>query len=88
MSFKNLPSKKWGLTRLGGWLDANKSVVAIHHAFISRGQLYNVKKHSTRSKYSGYYIVQLQGSLVSRELKIAKNLTKAEVMAWIKLLKG
>jgi hypothetical protein len=88
MTFKNLTGKKWGLKRIGGWVGFDKSVVALRHAFVAQGQLYNVKKHSTRSKYSGYYIVQLQGSLVSRELRIAKNLTKSEVVTWIKLLKG
>jgi hypothetical protein len=72
---------------MGGWLNGSRSVRAIHHAFIAQGQLYNVKKHSTRSKYRGYYIVMLKGSLINREVKVAKNLTKSEVVAWIKLLK-
>jgi hypothetical protein len=88
MSFKNLTSKKWALTRMGGWLHGKRSVTPIRRAFLAQGQLYNVKKHSTRSKYSGYYIVMLKGSLISREVKVAKNLTKSEVMGWIKLLKG
>ena len=85
MSFNGLTSKKWGLGRRGVWSD---SVVAIRNSFIAQGRLYNVKKHSTRSKYSGYYIVELRGSIVNQEVKVAKNLTKTEVVSWIKLLKG
>lgn len=87
MKLSQVTHKKWGLLKAGGWL-RGKQVVAIRRAFIAQGQLYNVKKHSTRSKYRGYYIVQLKGSIVSNEIKVAKNLTKPQVIAWIQLLKG
>jgi hypothetical protein len=87
VKLSQLTSKKWAIVKAGGWL-AGRSVVAIPRAFIAQGQLYNVKKHSTRSKYRGYYIVQLKGSIISNEIKIAKNLTKPQAVAWIQLLKG
>jgi len=87
MKLNKVTSKKWGILRAGGWL-AGRPVVAISRAFIAQGNLYNVKKHSTRSKYRGYYIVQLKGSIVTNEIKIAKNLTESQAVAWVQLLKG
>jgi hypothetical protein len=85
MGFNGLTTRKWGIARSGSlWA---RTFVAMSNSFIAQGQLYNIKKHSTRSKYRGYYIVKLKGSIVNQEIKIAKNLTKSEVMGWVKLLK-
>ena len=87
MNFKNLTTRKWAVMRPRGW-SQGRQLTRISNSFIAQNQLYNIKKHSTRSKYSGYYIVMLKGSLVNKEVKVAKNLTKSEVVSWIKLLGG
>lgn len=63
-------------------------IVPITGAFIAHHRLFRVKKHSTRSKYRGYYIVELRGSIINHEVKLAKNLTKSQAVAWIHLLRG
>jgi hypothetical protein len=63
-------------------------MVILYRAFTAQGKLYQVKEHSTRSKYRGYYIVQLKKSIMKQEIKVAKNLTKSQAVAWVQLLKG
>jgi hypothetical protein len=87
MRLSQLTSRKWAVMKPRGW-SQGKQLARIANSFIAQGRLYNVKKHSARSKYRGYYIVELKGSLLSREFKVAKNLTKKQAVAWIKLLKG
>ncbi len=49
---------------------------------------YGVGKHSTRSKYRGYFIDQWWFTITGkRTIRIAKNLTRTELIAWVKLLK-
>lgn len=87
MKLWQLTTRKWGLLKAGGWL-RGQQIVSMPHLFTAHGNLYHVKKHSTRSKYRGYYIVKLKGAIVNNEIKIAKNLTKPQAIAWIQLLKG
>lgn len=87
MRLSQLTSRKWAVMKVRGW-GLGRQLASISNSFIAQGRLYNVKKHSARSKYRGYYIVELKGSLVNREFKVAKNLTKEQAVAWIKLLKG
>jgi hypothetical protein len=87
MKLSQLTTSKWGVTKRP-MHNFKESIVRLYKAFTAQGKLYQVKKHSTRSKYRGYYIVELKGSIVKREKKVAKNLTEAQAVAWIKLLKG
>jgi hypothetical protein len=87
MKLSQLTTKKFGVTRRP-MHNYKESLVDVLRAFTAQGKLYQIKKHSTRSKYRGYYIVELRGSIVREEIKIAKNLTEAQAVAWIKLLKG
>jgi hypothetical protein len=50
-----------------------------------------IHKHSTRSKYRGYYIIQLRYAdrlHLFEEHVLVKGLTKPQLVAYIKMLKG
>lgn len=87
MKLSQLTSKKYGVEKrpLNNY---RESMVILYRAFTAQGRLYQVKGHSTRSKYRGYYIVELKGSIMKQEIKIAKNLTEPQAVAWVQLLKG
>ena len=52
-------------------------------------QAYCVGKHSTRSKYRGYFIEQFTFHVKSVGRKmVKKGLSKEELVTWIRLMKG
>ena len=85
MKLGQLTRKRWAVKKQG--IRVTK-MVHLPRSFIAQDKLYQVKKHSTRSKYRGYYIVQLKGSIVTNEIKIAKNLTEPQAVAWVQLLRS
>ena len=55
------------------------------------GKPCQIHKHSTRSKHRGYYIIQLRyvdNLHVFEEHVLVKGLTKPQLVAYIKMLKG
>jgi hypothetical protein len=88
MKLSQLTTRKFSAKRNKTGRYTRHTVVLITGAFIAHGKLYRAKKHSTRSKYRGYYIVQLKGSIANKEIKVAKNLTKSQAVAWVQLLRS
>ena len=75
----------------------HKKVNSLGRQFVARvfrdgnNQSCQIHKHSTRSKYRGYFILRLEWHSPTKsygERVLAKNLTKPELMAYIKLLRG
>lgn len=85
MKLGQLTRKRWAVKKQGVRVT---KMVHLPRAFVAQGNLYQVKKHSTRSKYTGYYIVEIRESIINKETKVAKNLTKSQAVAWVQLLRS
>lgn len=85
MKLGQLTRKRWAVKKQG--IRVTK-MVHLPRSFIAQDKLYQVKKHSTRSKYRGYYIVEIRGSIINKEAKVARSLTKSQAVAWVQLLRS
>lgn len=71
-----------------GWRKGEYGSFFVLDSSRSNGNTYSVLKHSTRSKYRGYYIERVRYIVGQVKMQvIAKNLTRSELIAWVKLLK-